>query len=161
MKNVTLFLHLLLTLAAVSLSAGAQVATNHNFGSRLRPDLYIRQIKGMPGSETLLKVQIANKGSAASLPCTLTIGIYRSNAFNENAMREYVDMDVPGIEPEGATWVATERVGTDFIKSDRRGRVRPLLPFILTIDWKNVNAGSNENNNVVRYRVRGRALRKL
>lgn len=152
MKNRTMFAALLFMMALLPLSARAQDTENQVSGSQLRPDLYIRQIKGTPRSETLLRVQIANKGNVESLPCMLEIDIFESNAFNPNAIHELVELPVPSIAPGRTAWIVTEQIETNFVKSDAQGRVTPLLPFKLTVDPENDNPEFNEKNNVMRYR---------
>lgn len=160
MKNRTMLAGVLFLLALLPISASAQDEGGQVSGSQLRPDLYIRQLKGTPRSGTLLGIQIANKGNVESLPCTLTIDIYESNAFDKNAMREYLDMKVPAIEPGRTAWVVTEQIETDFVKSDARNHVTPLLPFILTVDSKNDNPEFDKKNNVVHYRAALKNSRK-
>lgn len=153
MRTITIFAAVLITLALVPLSARAQDEGNQVSGSQLRPDLYVRQIRGTAGSETEIRIQIANKGNVASLPCTLTIDIFESNAFNPKAMRESLDLPVPSIEAGKSVWVVTEQIETNFVKADAQLRVTPLLPFKLTVDPKDDNPEFDEKNNVVRYRV--------
>ncbi len=144
-----LFVAALFVLALIPWSARAQDLPS---GTNIRPDLYVRRIAGTPGSLNKLRVQVANKGNTDSLPCTLTITIYQSNAFDENALVEYMDVKVPAIGPGKGQWVLVE-VEKEFEKSDAKNRVTPLLPFELKIDSKDDNPESNEKNNVARYRV--------
>ena len=153
MKNRTIVAGILFVLALLPLSARAQDTDGQVSGSQLRPDLYVRQIKGTPGSETLLRIQIANKGNMASLPCSVMIDIFESNAFNNKKLREYLELPVPAIDPGRTAWIVTEQIETSFVKSDAQSHVTPLLPFKLTVDSKDDNPEFNEKNNVVRYLV--------
>jgi hypothetical protein len=161
MRRRNILVAALFALALAPAAARAQDEANQVSGSQLRPELYVRQIKGTPGSETRLRVQIANRGNVASLPCTLTVDIFQSNAFNPKAMRESLDLPVPAIEPGRTAWVVTEQIETNFVRADARNNVTPVLPFRLTVDAKDDNPEFDERNNVVRYPVSRKAARKL
>ena len=119
-------------------------------GTNIRPDLTIIRVAGTPGNKKAIRVRVANLGNAASLPCTLTLEIFESNDFNNRV--EIMDKAVPALAPRHAEWILIE-VETEFELSNAKNRITPLRPFRLTVDSKNENPESNENNNRMQFHV--------
>lgn len=63
-----------------------------------------------------------------------------------------MDKAVPALEPRHAEWVLVE-VNTEFELYKTKNKITPLRPFRLTVDSKNDNPESNENNNRMQFHV--------
>ena len=75
------------------------MATSGGFPKGNPSDLLIKRIAGTPSSKSSLRVEVANMGGyETSPPCTLTIDIFKTNAFKEDELVESKDFDVPALK---------------------------------------------------------------
>ncbi|HEY0319497.1 MAG TPA: CARDB domain-containing protein [Pyrinomonadaceae bacterium] len=103
------------------------------------PDLIIKQYEFDSYNDKGLRVQVANRGKAASRPCRLEMSVRR---INGTASTRTAYGRIPAIEPGREEWVTLNASGILQAAISLKDTT-----FRLTVDDTGIVAESNEDNN--------------